>query len=54
MDVSIVVPLRDEGISAGTLRLDRRVVTENKISYEIILVDDGMQMIHAGHRDAAC
>ena len=42
MDVSIVVPLRDEEESLPELcAWILKVVTENKISYEIILVDDG-------------
>src|SRR5258708_7138446 len=42
MDVSIVVPLRDEEESLPELcAWIVRVVNEHKISYEVILVDDG-------------
>ena len=42
MDVSIVVPLYDEAESLPELcAWIQRVVTEHRLSYEIILVDDG-------------
>ncbi len=42
MDVSIVVPLRDEEESLPELcAWIQRVVKENALSYEIILIDDG-------------
>lgn len=44
MDVSIVVPLLDEEESLPELcAWIERVVQENRLSYEIILVDDGSQ-----------
>ena len=42
MDVSIVVPLYNEDESLPELcAWIERVITENSLSYEVILIDDG-------------
>jgi len=60
MDLSVVVPLLDEAESLPELEAwIRRVMDENRFSYEIIFIDDGStddswQVITGLHRDNPC